>query len=162
VRLIRISRGVAPAVRSCSCPNSNVISNPVISTKCWISGEPLRVVAAHEGRNRDKRCTATGFRRVAIDHRFVLNKAQAVFYARVVSSEEQFMQKLTLIAALAFVIAGSPVLACDWNKEAKTETQTIVTEQAASEATAQQEVSTPAPVQRVEDGASVVADGGLH
>jgi hypothetical protein len=92
----------------------------------------------------------------------VLNKAHAVFYAGAVSSEEQFMQKLTLIVALAFGIAGSPVLACDWNKEAKTETQTVVTEQSASEATAQQEVSTSAPVQRVEDGASVVADGGRH
>jgi hypothetical protein len=92
----------------------------------------------------------------------VLNRADAVFYARAVSSEEQSMQKLALIAALAFGIAGSPVLACDWNKEAKTETQTIVTEQAASEAPPQQEVSTPAPVQRVDDDGSVVADGGLH
>ncbi len=32
------------------------------------------------------------------------------------------MQKLTLIAALALDIAGSSALACDWNKEAKTET----------------------------------------
>jgi hypothetical protein len=96
------------------------------------------------------------------DHRFVLNRAYAVFYARPVSSEEQSMQKLTLIAALALGIAASPALACDWNKEAKTETQTIVSEQSADEATAQQEARGAAPTQHVEDGGTVVADGALH
>jgi hypothetical protein len=92
----------------------------------------------------------------------VLNKAHAVFYARAVASEEQFMQKLTLIAALALGIVASPALACDWNKEAKTETQTIVSEQSAEEATAQREAPKPAPAQLVEDGGTIVADGALH
>lgn len=60
---------------------------------------------------------------------------------------------------LALGVAASPALACDWNKEAKTETQIIVTEQPTGDATAQQEAPKPTPAQRVEDGGTVVADG---
>jgi hypothetical protein len=75
--------------------------------------------------------------------------------------EEQFMQKLTLIAALALGVVASPALACDWNKEAKADTQTIATEQAADESTVQQDAAKTVPAPNANDG-TVVAASALH
>jgi hypothetical protein len=79
-----------------------------------------------------------------------------------VTMKGQSMQKLTLIAALALGVAASPALACDWNKEVKADTQTIVTEQPADESTVQQDAGKTAPVQTADDGGTVVADSALH
>jgi hypothetical protein len=99
--------------------------------------------------------------RRGIDHRIVRGTLDAVSYIRGVTMEGQSMQKLTLIVALALGAAASPALACDWNKEAKADTQTIATEQPADESPVQQDAAKTGPAPNANDG-TVVADSAQH